>query len=91
MGETRFIKNFTKAGVFTRAEARTAFRKASDIHTASALLVGELQATANAMRVNALAAGRQLPDRARPDRLIRGGKGLGGITGFTWRILQMGV
>lgn len=55
LGQTRFVNRFAKQGLFTRAQAREAFSKASDIHTASALLAGELQATSAAMHVTALA------------------------------------
>ncbi|WP_244222793.1 neuraminidase-like domain-containing protein [Cupriavidus lacunae] len=55
LGAMRFVKRFAKPGVFTREQARETFGKASDIHTASALLAGELQATSAAMHVTALA------------------------------------
>jgi hypothetical protein len=55
LGETRFVNQFATQGLFTRAQAKEAFSKASDIHTASALLAGELQATSAAMHVTALA------------------------------------
>jgi hypothetical protein len=55
LGATRFVNQFTSQGVFTSKQAREAFSKASDIHTASALLAGELYATSAAMHVTALA------------------------------------
>jgi hypothetical protein len=54
MGETRFVKDFAGKGVFTRQEAKAAYRKATDIHIASTLLAGELQAAAAAMKVPGL-------------------------------------
>lgn len=57
MGETRFIKSFATKGIFTRKQAREAFHKAADIHTASALLAGQLHATAGAMKIAALNTG----------------------------------
>lgn len=54
LGETRFVNQFTRQGVFTQEQAREAFSKASAIHTASALLLGDLQATSAAMHVTAL-------------------------------------
>jgi hypothetical protein len=56
MGETRFVNTFAATGAFTPEEAKTAFHKAADIHAASALLAGELQATAAALKVTALGA-----------------------------------
>ena len=54
MGETRFVKEFGKEGVLTPDEARAAFHKASDIHMASGLLAGEIQAGGAATKVSAL-------------------------------------
>jgi hypothetical protein len=56
MGVTRFVETFASGGEFTPEEARAAFRKASDIHTASALLAGQLQSAAAATHVAALAS-----------------------------------
>jgi hypothetical protein len=56
VGETRFISSVTADEAFTPAEALTAYRKASDIHTASALLAGQLQGAAASMHVSALGA-----------------------------------
>jgi len=55
LGQTRFVDQFAKQDVFTEAEARIAFSKASDIHAASALLAGHVQAASAAMCVTALA------------------------------------
>ena len=57
MGETRFVREFAKDDLFTPEEGRAAFHKASDIHTASALLGGELQAATGAVKVSALMKG----------------------------------
>jgi hypothetical protein len=56
MGETRFVSAATGTGEFTDEQARTAYRKAADVHLASVLLAGELQAAAGAMSIPALAA-----------------------------------
>ena len=57
MGETRFVDTFAIKDIFNRAEALSAYRKATDIHTASALLAGQLQGAAGALHVSALGAG----------------------------------
>jgi hypothetical protein len=54
LGETQFLKRFAEDGPLTPHEARAAYRKAVDIHTATALLAADLQATASAGDVFAL-------------------------------------
>lgn len=56
LGETQFVKRFADGETFTEEEARAAFRKAADVHTASALLAAELRSTAGAAEVHALSA-----------------------------------
>lgn len=55
MGEARFMRQFSETGVFSREEAQLAFQKATNLHIASGLLAGELQALSGAQNIAALA------------------------------------
>lgn len=54
-GETRFVKEMARTGSFTADEARGVFRRAVDVHTASAFLAAELRGLTGAATVSALA------------------------------------
>jgi hypothetical protein len=59
LGQSRFAAMAARTGAFTVAEAATAYARATDMHVASTLLAGELQALPAAMRVRALSGGTQ--------------------------------
>jgi hypothetical protein len=57
MGETRFVRDFAEHSPFTLEEAHVAYQKATDIHIASGLLAGDIQAASGAGRLSILLNG----------------------------------
>ena len=53
-GRARFVKQFTSQGTLEPSEANSIFQRATDIHVASSMMAGELQAITAATRVRAL-------------------------------------
>lgn len=56
MGESRFVRFADNSGEFTKLEAQKVYRKAKDIHTATALFAGDLSSAVRASDVSALSA-----------------------------------
>lgn len=54
MGEKQFVKRFTGNESFTPEEARKAYKKATDIHMASAILAADFKANVSGKEVHAL-------------------------------------
>ncbi|HEX6685156.1 MAG TPA: neuraminidase-like domain-containing protein [Candidatus Limnocylindrales bacterium] len=54
LGAKRFAAATTKTGQFTPEQADQVFRRAADVHVASVMLAGELQAAAGSMKVQVL-------------------------------------
>ncbi len=53
-GESRFTKEIAPKAGLTAREAKAVYRRAETVHTASLLIVGELQDTVSAMNIEAL-------------------------------------
>ncbi len=53
-GESRFVNDIAPAAGISKKEAKKIFQKAANVHTASLLIVGELQDTFRAMDIAAL-------------------------------------
>ena len=54
LGAQRFSADAAKTGQFTADQAGEVYRRAADVHVASVMLAGELQAAAGSMKVKAL-------------------------------------
>lgn len=59
LGEERTVRELAADDLFTESEARSTFRKASDVHAAAALIASEMAAAVHGADVHALGAGPQ--------------------------------